>query len=68
MLYNIVLISSIQQHKSAKIIYIYEIFHIYIYEIPGGSNGKECACSAVDPGLIPRSGRSSGEGNGFSLQ
>ena len=23
---------------------------------------------AVDPGLIPGSGRSSGEGNGFSLQ
>ena len=31
---------------------------------PGGSDGKESACNAGDPGLIPRSGRSLGEGNG----
>ena len=31
---------------------------------PGGSNGKESACNVGDPGLIPGSGRSSGEGNG----
>ena len=31
---------------------------------PGGSDGKESAYSAGDPGLIPGSGRSSGEGNG----
>ena len=30
----------------------------------GDSNGKEPACNARDPGLIPRSGRSPGEGNG----
>ena len=35
---------------------------------PGGSDGKESACNAGDPGLIPESGRSSGEGNGNSLQ
>ena len=29
----------------------------------GGSDGKESACSAGDPGLIPGSGRSPGEGN-----
>ena len=29
---------------------------------PGGSDGKESACSAGDPGLIPGSGRSSGQG------
>ena len=29
----------------------------------GGSGGKESACSAGDPGLIPGSGRSPGEGN-----
>ena len=34
---------------------------------PGGSDGKESACSAGDPGLIPRSGRST-EGNAYSLQ
>ena len=37
-------------------------------DFPGGSHGKESACSAVDPGLIPMSGRSPGEGNGNLLQ
>ena len=31
---------------------------------PGGSNGKESACSAGDMGLILGLGRSPGEGNG----
>ena len=35
---------------------------------PGGSDGKESACSAGGPGLIPGSGRSPGEGNGNPLQ
>ena len=35
---------------------------------PAGSDGKESACSAGDPGLIPGLGRSSGEGNGNPLQ
>ena len=35
---------------------------------PGGSGGKESACNAGDLGLIPGSGRSSGEGNGNPLQ
>ena len=30
---------------------------------PGGSEGKETACNAGDPGLILGSGRSPGEGN-----
>ena len=34
---------------------------------PDGSVGKEPACSAGDPGLIPESGRSPGEGNGKLL-
>ena len=29
-----------------------------------GSDSKESACNAEDPGSIPRSGRSPGEGNG----
>ena len=33
----------------------------------GGSNDKESACNAEDPGLIPGSGRSSGEENGNPL-
>ena len=35
---------------------------------PGGSVGKESACSAGDSGLIPGLGRSSGERNGNPLQ
>ena len=35
---------------------------------PGGSDGKVSACNAGDPGSIPRSGRSLGEGNGNPLQ
>ena len=34
----------------------------------GGSDSKESALSAGDPGLIPGSGRSPGEGNGSPLQ
>ena len=35
---------------------------------PGGSDGKESASDAGDPGLIPGLGRSPGEGNGNQLQ
>ena len=35
---------------------------------PGGSDGKESACSAGDPCSIPGPGRSSLEGNGYPLQ
>ena len=35
---------------------------------PGGSNGEESACNAGDPGSIPGSGRSPGEGKGTPLQ
>ena len=31
-------------------------------------DGKESACNAGDPGSIPSSGRSSGEGNGCPLR
>ena len=34
----------------------------------GGSEGKATACNAGDPGSIPGSGRSPGEGNGNPLQ
>ena len=35
---------------------------------PGGSEGKESACSVGDPGSIPGMGSSPGEGNGNPLQ
>ena len=33
-------------------------------QTPGGSDGKESACNAGDPGLIPGLERSHGKGNG----
>ena len=35
---------------------------------PGGSDSKESACNARDPGSVPDSGRSPGEENGNPLQ
>ena len=35
---------------------------------PGGSAGKESACNAGDPGLVPGWGRSTGKGNNNPLQ
>ena len=34
---------------------------------PGSSDGKESACNAGDPGSIPWSERSAGEGIGYPL-
>jgi len=36
--------------------------------VPGSSAGKESPCNAGDPGVIPGSGRSAGEGNSYPLQ
>ena len=41
-----------------------EATHSSILGLPGGSAGKESACSAGDLGLIPGLGRSPGEGKG----
>ena len=41
---------------------------MYTWGFPGGLDGKESACNAEGPGLIPRLGRSPGEGNGYPLQ
>ena len=38
------------------------------FPFPGGSDGKESAGKAGDPGSVPGSGRSPGEGNGTPLQ
>ena len=40
----------------------------YLLGFPGGSGGKESACNAGDPGLIPGWKRSPGEGHGNPLQ
>ena len=38
------------------------------WSFPGGSGGKESVCNEGDPGSIPGSRRSPGEGNGDTLQ
>ena len=46
------------------------VFNIYKTSkigFPGSSAGEESTCDAGDPGLIPGSGRSSGEGIGYPL-
>ena len=40
----------------------------YGKSFPSGSDDKESACNAGDLGLIPGSGRSLGERNGYPLQ
>ena len=39
----------------------------HILGFPDSSVGKESTCNAGDPGSIPGSGRSSGEGIGYTL-
>ena len=48
-----------------------QLSHLYMITgktLPGGSDGKQFACSAGDPGLIPGSGRSLGEENDYPLR
>ena len=40
----------------------------FVLSFPGGSAGKESACSVGDLYLIPGLGRSPGEGKGYPLQ
>ena len=47
--------------------YAYMYTHTYM-GFPGGLEVKASASSAEDPGSIPGSGRSPGEGNGNPLQ
>ena len=39
----------------------------HVMGFSGSSDGKESTCNAGDPGSVPGSGRSPGEGNGFPL-
>ena len=49
-------------------IYIFSQFVQNQKDFPGGSAGKESACSVGDLGSIPGLGRSPGEGRAYSLQ
>ena len=53
--------------RSLLAIYIIYIV-VYIWGFPGGSDDKEFACNAGDPGLIPGSGRFPGGSHGNTLQ
>ena len=44
------------------------MFSLNFLGFPDSSVGKESACNAGDLGSIPGSGRSPGEGKGYSLQ
>ena len=44
------------------------LWTLFLLGFPGGSAGKESTCNAGDPGSIPGSGRSAGEGIGHPLQ
>ena len=43
-------------------------FYCVAIGFTGGLDGKESAYKAGDPGLIPRLGRSAGDGNSYPLQ
>ena len=40
----------------------------WVADFPGSSAGKESACNAEEPGLIPGLGSSPGEGIGYRFQ
>jgi len=45
-----------------------QVISLKTWGFPGDSDSKESACNSGDLGLIPGSGRSLGEGNGYPLQ
>ena len=49
-------------------IYMYECMYICIWGFSGGSDSKESAYNAGDPGSVPGLGRSPGEENGYPFQ
>ena len=52
----------------ASVLYVVFVKYVKYLSFPGGSDGKESAYSAREPGMIPGSGRSPGDGNGSPLQ
>ena len=49
-------------------VWVYTTVLPILQGFPGGSDGKESTCNAVDPGLIPELGIHLGEGNGYPFQ
>ena len=54
--------------KNSFLLSIIILFYFIFLGLPCSSDGKESASNEGDWGDIPESGRSSGEGNGNSLQ
>ena len=44
------------------------VLYFLAWGFPGSSAGKQSACNAGDPGSIPGSGKSTGEGIGYPFQ
>ena len=59
--------TNIKVQRHTRCLYFNDVYY-KLWGFPGGSVGKKSACSAGDPGSIPGSGRSPGEGNGNPLQ
>ena len=49
-------------------LYLGSHIDMVLWGFPGGSDGKESACSAGDLDSIPELGRSPGEGDGYPFQ
>ena len=56
-------IDEIQENRGNPLVFV-----VFFFVCVCGSNGKEFACNAGDPGSIPGSGRSPGEGNDYPVQ
>ena len=61
-----------QWENTHLFLFLFYLFSLFACNISvgfsGGSDSKESACNAGDLGLIPGSGRSPGEGNGYPFQ
>ena len=57
---NFLLLPSLKLDPDSQTLVTY--FRSHDIGFPGSSAGNESICNAGDPGLIPRSGRSPGEG------
>ena len=57
-----------QEKEYVKAVYCHPAYPLFLLGFPGGSDSKESACNAVDPGLIPGLGSSPGEKNGYPPQ
>ena len=60
-------LDSIGRNCAPHLCFFFKICKLFMVLINGGSDGKASVSNAGDPGSIPGSGRSPGEGNGNPL-